>query len=170
MPMLGEIRKGSEISKKAIYSKFVWAACSICGKERWVRIKLSNPVYNNCTRCKAQNRNYPIREDSWAWRGGRYEDDGYVSINVKDRPEFASMLRHNGYVFEHRLIMAEHLGRALTSDEMVHHINGVRHDNRIENLCLTNAREHDVHALLHRAQKRIQELEDKIREMEEEET
>ena len=61
------------------------------------------------------------------WRGGRYQRaDGYVTMT----PEPGRR------VLEHRLVMERALGRALTAEEVVHHINGDPSDNRIENLQL----------------------------------
>lgn len=72
-----------------------------------------------------------------SWKGGRCRlKNGYVLILVaKDNP-FYSMATNNNYVPEHRLAMAQFLGRPVESWEVVHHINGVKDDNRIENLEL----------------------------------
>lgn len=80
------------------------------------------------------------------WRGGICQSDyGYVLEYVRRDHPFASMLT-KGYIPQHRLVMATHLGRPLTRDEAVHHINGIKNDNRIENLQLLS---HSEHARVH---------------------
>lgn len=68
------------------------------------------------------------------WKGGRTTNkDGYIEVYCPDHP---NRRKHTPYVLEHRLVMERHLGRYLTRQEVVHHRNGVKDDNRIENLEL----------------------------------
>ena len=70
--------------------------------------------------------------------------EGYIIIYKPDHPYSTK----DCYIMEHRLIMEASLGRYLTKKEQIHHINGIKNDNRIENLMLfaTNSEHCRFHA------------------------
>jgi len=89
----------------------------------------------------AINPSYNRGENNPAWAGGRTRGThDYFLVYQPNHPNKNS----NNNVLEHRLVMEKKLGRYLTKDELVHHINGIRDDNRIENLELTAKNEHKL--------------------------
>lgn len=62
--------------------------------------------------------------------------NSYAHRRLKPDHPLWCMASEGGMVMVHRLVIAEALGRPLLPDEVVHHINGIRHDNRLENLEL----------------------------------
>jgi hypothetical protein len=107
--------------------------CGVCGKERTMpALKVANPSFTGlCNPCaRAGHRSH-------FWKGGRIEHpNGYILIRVTPDHPFYSMADSHNLIPEHRLKMAEHIGRVLEFDEIVHHKNGRKDDNRIENLEL----------------------------------
>lgn len=71
------------------------------------------------------------------WKGGRsINNNGYVRIRLNPNNPYYSMAHEDEYILEHRLVMAEYLGRCLFPWEVIHHKNGIKTDNRLENLEL----------------------------------
>lgn len=94
------------------------------GNPRYVRGKAAFILGHNATGRHAPRSN----------RGRKvHTKRGYIYLYM---PEHPSAQKGTGYVSEHRIVMEAMMGRLLTRSENVHHLNGVRDDNRPENLEL----------------------------------
>lgn len=78
-------------------------------------------------------------ENNPAWKGGVIKNyHGYIELKIPGHP----MANCIGYVIRNRLVMSNYFGRNLLQYEQVHHINGIKDDDRIENLQLLTISEH----------------------------
>lgn len=108
--------------------------CKACGQPFFAfKYQVKKGFGNYCSRkC---GRTSQVRENHYNWKGGKYiSTDGYVYLTRL----------HGVQVAEHRAVMESIIGRPLRSDEVVHHINGIRTDNRPENLQLLTPSQHSL--------------------------
>lgn len=156
MPAIGEIQRGTVIGSKSLHQQYIWVACRGCGKGRWVALIGGKARSELCISC-ARKQNSRVT--------GRVRQNGYIKIKLQPDDFFYPMADKKGYVLEHRLVMAKHLGRCLLPWEIPHHKTGItKDDNRIEGLeLITDKRFHMVDSAtkLH-----IKQLGDKIRKLE----
>jgi hypothetical protein len=105
-----------------------------------------------CVKCyRAQN----FGEKHPNWKGGRINSRGYVLVYKPNHP-----CARDGYVSEHRLVWEQHNHKLLPEGFIIHHLNGIKSDNRIENLLALSTKEHS--RVLPETAKRIRELEAEI--------
>ena len=93
-------------------------------------------------------------KNHWNWNNGIRKHDGYIQIYLPTHP-FA---QNKGYVPKHRLVMEKHIGRYLTKNELVHHINGIKDDNRIDNLQIVSPSEHTLIHNYERTQRKLNQI------------
>ena len=156
MPEIGDIKMGGKAIQRRIY-----LACPQCGQERWVALpSTKRPDYTGlCHPCNAS-----VRGGKRVKKGYRGKhSDGYVVIKLQPDDFFYPMSGKDGYVFEHRLVMAQSLGRCLHSWEIVHHRNHKRDDNRIDNLQLVSDDKHNQISILEAKIARLQKENEKLR-------
>lgn len=151
---ISERRNGKDLKCKLCYRvvyvpKYrlkTFGFCSVSCSARFNYEKLApkmiqgakNRIYHqndcSCFRCRSMKG-----EDHYNWRGGRQKHgDGYIQLYKPDHPSSDK----RGRIMEHRYVMEVYLGRVLDKDEHIHHLNGDKTDNRIENLKIMSNKEH----------------------------
>ena len=135
----------SKVPKMNLSKKAPNRSCFMCGTMFYARP--SKESFLCSTECvaeyfrttKACVKNTASGESHYRWNGGVTWGRGYKMILIKDHPK----ANKDGYVYEHRYIMEQSLGRFLTEDEVVHHKDLNPLNNNIENLLLLeNESEH----------------------------
>jgi len=131
-----------KLTQKRVNSKnYIWHACIDCGRERWVATYTDGTTkWFRCKSCggKQASMKRDIKgENHPGWQGGGYRhSQGYMMVYLDPSDSLYPMANGLHYVLEHRLMVARSLGRCLQPQEVVHHKNGIRGDNRLENLEL----------------------------------
>ena len=120
---------------KMIFTKEIWRGHSFLEWEHRIILKFlfwPRTIRHRTKQCCRAKISQSLINGKWK------DTDGQIRKLAKGHP----CADKDGYVREHRLIMEEYLGRFLESKEFVHHNNGKRDDNSLENLELMKSGEH----------------------------
>lgn len=139
--------KMNKAISKAMMGNIPWNKGIPCSEE--TKDKISEA---NTGKCLSEEHKEKIgesntREKHGNWKGGFKKVNGYIYFNVPKRSRFSCMADKRGYVKLSRLTMAGYLGRPLTDEEVVHHIDEDKTNNKKGNLRLFES--HGKHMSLH---------------------
>lgn len=144
MPQIGTMKRGREIGKVP-HHLFVWTRCPNCNKEWWQnRIQSYHPSYTGWCRKCSNRRNGLIQGPKNKKLGRKITSGGYIEIVIKPDNPYYKMVQKTGYIEEHRLVMAQSMGRCLSSWEWVHHKDGKKTNNAKSNLKLVDKNSHKI--------------------------
>ncbi len=161
MPTIGQIAKGKEVGLSGPSNHFIWAACGNCGKERWVKAIRGSPVPRLCRTCS--NSQKMIGVNNPGWKGGSFEDSqGYILTQAQKHPRS----NKKGYVLEHILIWEKTHSTPLPEGWVIHHLNGIKNDNRPRNLFAMPKRGHTQALHFDALKQHVRELEAEVKLLE----
>ena len=139
-----------DLSRNRFGQRIIWSACTNCGKERWVSTRGGIAVSRLCRGCSSgsgdacRGKRWNVKNRRRGGTGdGKYTLRGYVYVRLEEDDFFLPMANVKRWVREHRLIIAQEIGRCLQQWEHVHHKNGIKGDNRRTNLQLVVMGEHN---------------------------
>lgn len=132
------MRIGEKKRKGSAY--YTVKQCEDCEKLRWVQD--SNTEGKACYKCRTCH-NKSLKGKIFAEEYTRILDyNGYARVYLNPSNPLFPMVDCRRKVAEHRFAMAQFLGRVLLKEEIVHHINGIKDDNRPKNLKILTRGEH----------------------------
>ena len=106
------------------------------GKKSWNEgLKMPKEYCEKLSRVlkdRYKDKNERLGEKNPSWRGGIKHSKGYLLTRVGCQK----------YYYSHRIVVENSLGRKLDPKEVVHHKNGIRNDNRLENLQVMSSIDH----------------------------
>ena len=153
--------------------------CEDCGNERLVNVHDIRPYRvpsGLCAKCRGiahySQLNNKRGTQAKTYKGPkRVGVGGYIEVALFPGDEFYETMYSRSskgegyvrYVFEHRQVVAKHLGRPLQTWEHVHHIDGSKQNNSIENLELVDNKTHAVITALERENNRLKTELDHLR-------